>query len=349
MSVCRRRAVGLAILATAATAIAACGSDSDSGASTQGAASPATNHIKIALEYTPGADNAAVFIAEQKGWFKRDGLDVEVVPFGKTRSDTLAATGRVDFAIAASEDDVLLAHARKQPITAVLALAQHDPAAIGVRADGKISRPKDLDGTVYGGFGSAKEPIILKATIRADGGKGDFKQVVLGTAAYKELYSKKVESALFYTYSDAVEAKLASEDVKLFEPRDFGLPDQYGPTVVVNNGYLAKHRAVAQAFVRDLKAGLEYELAHPDEAADIVVKRNSGLGLDSTFMRASTKAFAGGYIRPAAGAIGTMTPQMWRDRGAFYVQHGLVQDEDGSTLHGDLDYSTIFTNNLLGT
>ena len=45
--------------------------------------------------------------------------------------------------------------------------------------------PRDLDGKTYGGFGAAYEVPKMQAIIRAAGGKGDFKTVVLGTVGVR--------------------------------------------------------------------------------------------------------------------------------------------------------------------
>jgi ABC-type nitrate/sulfonate/bicarbonate transport system substrate-binding protein len=342
----RRRRIG-ALAASLITAASVVVCVSSSAATSLKPRSSSSQPVSIALEYTPGADNEAVYIAQEKGWFKRDGISVQVVPFGKTRSDVLAATGRTDFAIAASEDDVLLGVARGEPITAVLALAQHDPTAIGVLASSNIRRPSELTSGLYGGYGSAKELLLLKVMIRNNGGTGVPNEVILGTASYSELEAHRVSSAYFYTYSDVVQAEEAGVHLRLFLPRDYGVPDQYGPTVVVNNSYLSSHRALAQKFVQDLQAGLEYEYAHPTQAADILLNANHGLGLSARFIKASTKLFDGGFVKPPSGQIGSMDEQMWSREGNFLISSGQVVNAGGAKVHRPLNYKTIFTNAFL--
>jgi len=303
--------------------------------------------VTIALEYTPGSDNAAVWIAQKLGYFHAAGVNVKVVPWSsQTRSDALAVAGKVDFAIAASEDDVLFDFAAGRPITAVMTTAQHDPDEIGVRASSNIKSPKDLDGKTYGGFGSTKEPILLKALIQAAGGKGNVKIVVLGTASYQEVYSGKVDAALFFYYSDAVQAQLAGKPIRYFRFRDYGLPDQYGPVVVANNSFLHSNPKVAAAFVHALAKGYAYEAAHPKAATQILLKSNPG-AMSPKFAAASIQSFVHGFLVGPGGKIGTMTLTMWKRRGHFWFQRHQLLDGQGNVLTKDLNYSQFFTNKYL--
>ena len=53
-----------------------------------------------------------------------------------------------------------------------MAILQHTASEIAVLASGPITRPRDMDGKVYAGFGSPQEGPLLTAVIKADGGKG---------------------------------------------------------------------------------------------------------------------------------------------------------------------------------
>ncbi len=76
-------------------------------------------------------------------------------------------------------------------------LGDGDPPAqaqeIAVLASSPITRPRQLDGKTYAGFGYPDEEPTLKSVIKADGGKGDFTTVTLDTAAYEALYAKQAD------------------------------------------------------------------------------------------------------------------------------------------------------------
>ena len=63
----------------------------------------------------------------------------------------------------------IAAGAKERSVMAILA---HTATAIAVRDDGAITRPRQLDGKLYAGFGLPQEVPELQAVIRADGGNG---------------------------------------------------------------------------------------------------------------------------------------------------------------------------------
>ena len=110
----------------------------------------------------------------------------------------------------------------------MLAVLQHWGTAIGVRADrADLRSPRDLDGKTYGGFGAAYEVPKMQAVIRAAGGKGDFKTVVLGTSAYEALYAGQVDFTEPFLAWEGIEAQLRNEPLKTFAYTDYGFPDAY--------------------------------------------------------------------------------------------------------------------------
>ena len=149
----------------------------------------AATTVRFALDWTPNTNHTGLYVAQQQGWFTGAGLDVQILPYNSTSPDTLVSSGAAEFGIS-FQDSFTVSKAAGADIISVLAVLQHWGTAIGVRADrADIRSPRDLDGKTYGGFGAAYEVPKMQAIIRAAGGKGDFKTVVLGTSAYEALYA----------------------------------------------------------------------------------------------------------------------------------------------------------------
>lgn len=301
--------------------------------------------VTIALNYTLGASHGGLVAADQLGYFKDAGLDVKILPWSsQTRSETLVAAGKTDFAFVASSDDALINFAADRPVKVLMVVTQHDPAIIGVKADSPITRPAELDGKTYGGFGSAKEPLLLQSLIQADGGKGDVKVVTLGTAAYEAVYNGDVDAALFWDYSDAVQAAMVGRAMRYFKFHDFGLPDQYGDLIMANTDYLSGHEDTAKKFMAALVKGYAYERDHPEEVADMLVKADPTA--DRAFTVASIKSFNETLVAPD-GSIGTMDVGVWKARGDYWITHGYLVDEAGEKVTQPLDYDKYVTNAYL--
>ncbi|WP_433380535.1 ABC transporter substrate-binding protein [Actinoplanes sp. CA-142083] len=71
------RATMIAIAATVALATAACGGDSSSNDTTN-SASGQSGQLTLRIAYNPNATNTTIVVADQQGFFKKNGLDVKL-------------------------------------------------------------------------------------------------------------------------------------------------------------------------------------------------------------------------------------------------------------------------------
>ncbi len=302
--------------------------------------------ISIALNYTLGADHGGLIAAQQLGYFEEEGLEVSVVPWSaQTRAESLLTAGTVDMAYFASIDDALVNIAAERDFKALGALNLSDPVWIGVRDDSNIFRPADLDGKVYGGYGSTKEPYLLSALIMADGGKGEFENVTLGTSSYEAVYSGQVDAALFFSYSDTINAEYKDHEMRYFKFSDYEeIPTQYAVIVTANNKFLTENPEAAKKFMRALVRGYEYQLDHPEEVADMLIE--GGAEADRDFLVASVTEF-NNFLCNDKGEICVMDLEVWQDRADFWMQYGFLVDGDGAVLEEFPDITQYVTNDYL--
>ena len=122
-----------------------------------GGGAQSENTIRFALDWTPNTNHTGLFVAQQKGWFTDAGLDVQILPYNSTPPDTLVDSGNAEFGVSFQSSSVFAKAAGAQTVS-VMAPLQHWATGIAVRADRPdITRPRDLDGKVYAGFGSGEE------------------------------------------------------------------------------------------------------------------------------------------------------------------------------------------------
>src|SRR5215217_30560 len=167
----RRLVTALAVLLV----LAGCSTTTPGGAPTdQGSGA---QKIRIALDWTPNTNHTGLYVAQQEGWFRAAGLDVQFVPYNNTPPDTLVGSGAAEFGIS-FQDSFTYAKAGGADAVSVMAILQHWATQIAVRADrADITSPRDLDGKTYGGFGAAYEVPKMQAVIRDAGGRGQFENV----------------------------------------------------------------------------------------------------------------------------------------------------------------------------
>ncbi|MGB3772898.1 MAG: ABC transporter substrate-binding protein [Rhodococcus sp. (in: high G+C Gram-positive bacteria)] len=332
----RRTAAVLAAVVVAAGSLAGC----SSGASDD-------NTIRFALDWTPNTNHTGLFVAQQEGYFADAGLDVEILPYNSTSPDTLIDSGNAEFGIS-FHSSATYARAAGAKVKSVMAPLQHWATGIGVRADQpNITRPKDLDGKIYAGFGDAGEEATLEEVIRGDGGTGDFQTVVLGTSAYEAVYSGTADFTVSYFAWEGLEAERAGTPMTYFDYTDYGFPDSYA--IVVNGGedWMAAHPDQARAFVQALQKGYRKAVDDPDAAAQDLIDANPGAFSDEGLVFESQKMLADRYMLDANGRVGTQTLEQWSGYSKFLYDAGVLAGPDGAPLTTEPDWSTYFTDEYL--
>src|SRR5258708_7874533 len=139
--------------------------------------------LKLALDWTPNTNHTGIFVAKAKGWYREEGIDLQLLPFSSNVTpDTMVSLGQADLGISSTESVVADA-ATGQPVVSIAAILQHNTSALVTLASSGLTRPRDLDGKTYGGFGYSYEPAVISQIIKSDGGKGNFKNVTLDVGA----------------------------------------------------------------------------------------------------------------------------------------------------------------------
>jgi ABC-type nitrate/sulfonate/bicarbonate transport system substrate-binding protein len=303
--------------------------------------------IRVALDWTPNTNHTGLFVAQQEGWFRQAGLDVQFLPYNNTSPDTLVSSGAADFGIS-FQDSFTFSKAAGADITSVMAVLQHWATEIAVRADRTdITSPRDLDGKTYGGFGAAYEGPKMRAVIKDAGGTGTFSTVVLGTAAYEALYAGQVDFTEPFVAWEGIEAGMRGQPLKTFAYTDYGFPDAYNVLLIGNSPWLQANPDAAARFVQAAQRG--YQLAADDPAlgAKLLTDANPGAFTEPELVTRSQEMLSAQFLRDESGRVGVQTPEKWAGYSGWVFDSGALTGPDGSPLTQRPDFSTWFTNDYL--
>jgi ABC-type nitrate/sulfonate/bicarbonate transport system substrate-binding protein len=333
-----RRTVLAALAAAPALAVVGCGGSSPAPS---GGGAPTT--VRFAMDWTPNTNHTGLYVAQQQRWFTDAGLDVQILPYNSTSPDTLVSSGAADFGIS-FQDSFTVSKAAGADIVSVLAVLQHWGTAIGMRADrADLRSPRDLDGKTYGGFGAAYEVPKMQAVIRAAGGKGDFKTVVLGTSAYEALYTGQVDFTEPFLAWEGIEAQLRNEPLKTFAYADYGFPDAYSVIVIGNPEWMKAHPDATGAFVSALQRGYQLGADDPAQAVKLLTAANPGVFTEPELVSRSQEMLAQRYLKDANGKVGTQTAAQWSGFSGFLYDVGALSGPDGKRLTTRPDFGSWFT------
>ncbi len=308
---------------------------------------PATATVRLALDWTPNTNHTGFYVAQADGTYADQAIDLQVIPYATTSPEILVSSGAADCGISTQEGATfaIAAGAKERSVMAILA---HTATEIATRDDGSVTRPKDLDGKLYAGFGLPQEVPELQAVIKHDGGTGKFKVATLDTAAYEALYDGKADFTITFTAWEALEAQERGIKLKTFAFTDYGLPDSYAVVLVCNDDWLTVHPDVARRFLAATVAGFEQAATDPDGAAAKLIASNPGVFDENTALPLdSARYLAEHALYGTPGAVGRQTAQTWADYSGFLFDTGLLAGPDGKPLPTRPDFGTYFTDDYL--
>jgi len=303
--------------------------------------------IRVALDWTPNTNHTGLFVAQQEGWFREAGLDVQFLPYNNTTPDTLVSSGAAEFGVS-FQDSFTFSKAAGADITSVMAVLQHWATQIAVRADrADIVSPRDLDGMTYGGFGAAYEEPKMRAVIQDAGGTGEFRTVVLGTAAYEALYAGEVDFTEPFVAWEGIEAELRGQPLKTFSYTDYGFPDAYNVVLIGNSPWLDANPEIAARFVQAAQRGYQLAADDPARGAQLLTQANPGAFTEPELVTRSQEMLAAEYLRDERGVVGTQTVDKWSGYSGWVFDSGALTGPDGAPLADRPDFSTWFTNDYV--
>ncbi|HUX37521.1 MAG TPA: ABC transporter substrate-binding protein, partial [Rectinemataceae bacterium] len=179
--------------------------------------------IVLQLNGLPSFQFAGFYMALDKGFYGKDGLDVEIRPGGRGIDPVEeVASGRADFGVGTSS--LLLAREKGLPVTVIAAIFQHSPLVIIARQIGKTDSIQDLIGRRIMLEPRSEE---LVAYLRHSG---------LGPATYtqlpysyrlQDLIDGKIDAMSAHSTNEAIKLSMSNIPFDMYTPRSEGI-DFYG-------------------------------------------------------------------------------------------------------------------------
>ncbi|MDH2414964.1 ABC transporter substrate-binding protein [Nocardioides sp. CER19] len=271
MRIIRPLALLLAATLLAGT-LAGCGGDDESAGTTGSAASAKRcdqNKAAGTVTYLSGyywqasASILEVIAADRLGYFKDLCLDVRLQPgSGDVSQNTkLLASGRAQVG-GLSQQDTMTANANGLRITGI---SSYSNAGLDILMTmPSITDLAQLKGKTLGQKGLV--PVGVSAMLDKAGLKqGDVKEVKVGYDP-TILPRGQVDALVGFISNEPLQLEAAGKPVKVWEPKDFGVPGSLG-AYAANPGFLKAHPTAAQDFLRAVFKAYQYcaEEAHVDE------------------------------------------------------------------------------------
>ncbi len=239
----------------------------------------ADDKVSVQLDWVVRGNHAMFFVAKEKGYFAKQGIDVTAVRRGTGSSNgmRLVGNGDADFGFG---DLPTLALARSQdvPVVALVAVNQHSPLAMLALANKHtLKTPQDLKGLNIGVQPSGSTYVFLTALLKANGmTMDDIKQSTVNPPYENYLLLGHVDAVPGYLDAEVpeLEAKAGGAgSLSIMQGSDFGYV-VYGSGLFTSEKMIAEHSDLVQRFVNAYTQAFADVIKNPDEAADLTIKDN---------------------------------------------------------------------------
>ncbi|MDO9413304.1 MAG: ABC transporter substrate-binding protein [Pseudolabrys sp.] len=237
--------------------------------------------VKVSLNAPFDGSNAAFFLAEERGYYKAEGIEPAFDPSGGSGEvATRIGSGTYDFGF--GDINVLLEFNAKNPDNAGKALYMlyyRSPLSIGSFAKAGISKASDLPGKKLGGSLGDGAYKLWPVYAGISGIKADSVVWSYGDLRLREamLLKGDVDGILGFDstiYFNLVRQGIKPEDIKFLYYSDAGM-DIYGNAILASKKMLTERPAVVNGFIKATAKGWQDAIKDPKAAIAVLKKKSS--------------------------------------------------------------------------
>ncbi len=308
----------------------------------------------LALDWSPNTLHAGYFIAEAKGYFNDNRLDVTfVTPEEDNYATTPAkklANRQAHIAVAPSESVISFNTLPSAvPLVAIAAPLQEDVSAIVTRSDSSITRPAQLDGKTFASYQARFEDDIVRRLVQADGGQGD---LIITNPDKLEMWRTVAEGTadatwIFLPWEGPKARHEANVTFNTFHLSDYHIPYGYSPLLVTHEELIEQEPERLRAFVRSVEKGWRFVNDHPGRAAEILCDHINHPDFKNRKMIKESLDLLQPAILDDGDRWGFMNGTRWLAWVDWLIKTQVLKDTSGSPINfGQIDTSMFYTNDF---
>ncbi|MDE3229321.1 MAG: ABC transporter substrate-binding protein [Chloroflexota bacterium] len=299
-------------------ALAGCGQST-----TSGGGSTTRTALTVGLTYVPNIQFAPFYVADKLGYYTAAGLNVTLRHHNVGEDEFAALAAERENIIFAGGDEVLQARAKGLSLVYVDNIFTQYPVALIVPASSSIQSVADLRGHTIGVPGAYGATYIgLLGLLHSAGlAPTDVKIQSIGYTQATALMTHKVDAVMGYLNNEPIQFQKAGFAVRTF-PASTAQP-------LISNGLAATESelqaqpAAIRAFIAATMKGVDYTIAHPQEA--VTISANYVPGLSDPAASATALQVLNATIplmKPDATKPGYNDPAAWQSMASFLTQVG---------------------------
>ncbi len=296
------------------------------------------DEVSLALDWYPWANHSPFFLADERGYFDEEDLDVDIhVPANPEDVLMLVGSGRDTFGIS-YQTSVLQARQEDIPVQSVAALVQYPLNSIMTLEGSGLESPGDLAGMQIGYPGIPSNEALLETMLESEGlTLDDVELVNVGFNLVQALIAEQVDAIIgAYWVHESTLAENEGFPVNIMRVEDHEVPIYFELVLVASDETIEDNPEMVERFIRAMQQGYLEAMDDFDAATDAMMEEypdtDRALESDSIVMLAPLWTEGAEYF-------GQQTTERWQDFADWMI--------DGGLLDPDTHVDEAFTNEFV--
>ena len=286
------------------------------------AAARADDSVTVRLKWFNQAQFAGFYVAQDKGFYKSSGLNVNIQPGGPDfPAIQMVAGGNEQFGVTGA-DQILIARSKGVPVVALAVIYRRNPFVLFSLAKSGIKTPADYVGKTVGVKIGGNEELIYRAVLAKAGIDKSTLTEIPVKFDITPLLTGAIDVWPGYLINEVLAAKEKGFDVNVVYPSDYGI-DLYADTLFTTEQMLKQKPDLVRRFVAATLKGWNDAIAAPEDAAKITVGHGDKLTYDHelAMLKASIP-----LLKPDGKAVGAMDEAGWRTAQQLLISAGFQKE-----------------------
>jgi NitT/TauT family transport system substrate-binding protein len=307
------------------------------------AAKAETKNVKIMMDWIIQGTHAPFFVAQDKGYFKADGVTVDTIDAGKGATNVAVAVagGVYQFGWVDLPSMIRFNAANPaSPLLAVYVSFDESPLAVITRKAAGIRKPSDLDGKkIAGGPGTAVHDTISILLKAANAENVKINWVAVQPQLFGPMLKRgEVDGTGGFTNSNipaALELGFTLDDLFVIKYSDFGA-DMYGLALVTTKKFADENPQTVRGVVKALNQGTKDTIASPQKALELLKANDPMMKLDIEKVRLDIALGLTNTQHVMKNGLSSVTPEkLQKTIDAMVTAYQLPVRPDPATVYTD--------------
>jgi ABC-type nitrate/sulfonate/bicarbonate transport system substrate-binding protein len=277
--------------------------------------------VTLMLDWTPNTNHAGIYLAKHKGWFEEEGINLTIIEPAQVGVEAAVGAGAAHFGFSYSE---YLLPARNAGVTAlsVAAVLPHNDSSLMLLGSSGVTRPRELEGKLYGGWGGVLETHLVKTLVTCDGGDASTLEFVeVGNVpAVESMEAGRFDFVWEFEGWGVIRSReLLGRDVTTLRFIDYlnCIPDWYTPILITGEALAMDNPELVKDFLKVASKGYNEAMKSPSDSAEALLALAPEL--DSTLVKLAADYHADKY-RDGDTAWGIQDETVWQGFTQFLLE-----------------------------